>query len=50
MGGPHLSQSALQSLFVAIHEIWSQFEKMHRDSKTGVSFVAMPDVDRQARN
>lgn len=37
--GPHLSESALQSLFVAIHESWSQFEKKYRDSKTGVSFV-----------
>lgn len=37
--GPQLSESALQSLFVAIHENWSQFEKLYRDSKTGVSFV-----------
>jgi hypothetical protein len=37
--GPHLSESALQSLFVAIHETWSQFEKLYRDTKIGVSFV-----------
>mmetsp|Transcript_98751 Transcript_98751/g.171103 ORF Transcript_98751/g.171103 Transcript_98751/m.171103 type:complete len:654 (-) Transcript_98751:63-2024(-) len=37
--GPQLSESAMQSLFVAIHELWSQFEKYCRDSKLGVSFV-----------
>lgn len=37
--GPHISESALQSLFVGIQEIWTQFEKLHRDSKAGVSFV-----------
>jgi len=37
--GPHISESALQSLFVGIQELWSQFEKLYRDSKSGVSFV-----------
>lgn len=37
--GPQISESALQSLFVGIHEMWSQFEKLYRDSKIGVSFV-----------
>lgn len=37
--GPQISESALQSLFVGIHEVWSQFEKLYRDTKTGVSFV-----------
>lgn len=37
--GPQLSESALQSLFVAVHKHWSKFEKMYRDSKLGVSFA-----------
>merc|ERR1719506_3541268 len=37
--GPQISESALQSLFVGIHEVWSQCEKLYRDTKTGVSFV-----------
>lgn len=37
--GPQISDSALQSLFVAIHKHWSQFEKIYRDSKAGVSFA-----------
>jgi hypothetical protein len=37
--GPHLSENALQSMFVAVHEYWAQYEKLYRDSKWGVSFV-----------
>mmetsp|Transcript_84196 Transcript_84196/g.132977 ORF Transcript_84196/g.132977 Transcript_84196/m.132977 type:complete len:637 (-) Transcript_84196:72-1982(-) len=37
--GAQLSEQALQSMFVAIHEHWSQYEKLYRDSKWGVSFV-----------
>ena len=36
--GPTLSESALQSLFVSIHQNWAQFEKLYRNTKTGVSF------------
>jgi hypothetical protein len=39
MEGPQLSESALQSLFVAIHENWADFEKSYRDTKAGVGFV-----------
>lgn len=36
--GPTLSESALQSLFVSIHQNWAQFEKLYRNTKTGVNF------------
>jgi len=34
-----LSETALQSMFVAVHELWSAFEAVHRDNALGVSFI-----------
>jgi len=37
--GLQLSESALQTMFVAVHELWCSFEKYYRDTAMGVSFM-----------
>lgn len=37
--GPQLSESALQSLYVAVYELWSRYEKHWRSVRVGVTLV-----------